>query len=224
MMSSIADNLRAVQARIDVLSRGRAVRLVAVSKTKPSSDVLEAYEAGHRHFAENYVPELLEKASQLPGDIQWHLVGHLQSNKVKKLLEVPNLYALETLDSADLADKLQHRLTLMHRAPLNVFIQVNTSGEDSKSGACPSNVLGLVQHLSQSCPLLALKGFMTIGETGSLLDFTRLAEVRATVAHSLDISEAVFELSMGMSADFEAAIEHGSTNVRVGSTIFGSRR
>lgn len=222
MLSSIADNLRTLQGRVDSLARGRGVRLVAVSKTKSCSQIMDAYHAGHRHFGENYIAELVEKAAELPRDIQWHMIGHLQSNKIKKLLEVPNLYILETLDSVDLADKLQRRLALASRT-LNVMIQVNTSGETSKSGTDPSLVLSIVEHLRQSCPLLALRGFMTIGESGSDQDFTNLRQVRAEVASALSVPENDFELSMGMSGDYESAIEHGSTNVRVGSSIFGGR-
>mmetsp|Transcript_19146 Transcript_19146/g.34930 ORF Transcript_19146/g.34930 Transcript_19146/m.34930 type:complete len:225 (+) Transcript_19146:3265-3939(+) len=223
MLSSIADNLRAIQVSIETAAKGRSVRLVAVSKTKSCEMILEAYHAGQRHFGENYVAELLEKAPQLPSDIQWHLIGHLQSNKIKKLLEVPNLHILETLDSIELANKLQHRLSLSRRPPLDVFIQVNTSGEASKAGSEPTKVLSIVEHVRASCPLLALRGFMTIGESGSVQDFINLSQIRADVAAALSLPEDSFELSMGMSTDYEQAIAYGSTNVRVGSSIFGYR-
>uniref|UniRef100_A0A383WD70 Alanine racemase N-terminal domain-containing protein n=1 Tax=Tetradesmus obliquus TaxID=3088 RepID=A0A383WD70_TETOB len=180
---AVARALKDVAARIDsaVKRSGRTqpVRLVAVSKTKPAGAIQEAYDAGHRDFGENYVQELLDKAPLLPGDIRWHFIGHLQSNKARALLEgVPGLACVQTVDSAKLADRLNRIATdLQRQQKLGVMLQVNTSGDESK----------------------------------------------AQVAAALGVSADSLELSMGMSGDFEQAVEMGSTNVRVGSTIFGAR-
>ncbi|EFN58933.1 hypothetical protein CHLNCDRAFT_48564 [Chlorella variabilis] len=207
---------------------GRPPRLVAVSKTKPAEAVREAYEAGHRVFGENYVQELADKAPLLPQDCAWHFIGHLQSNKVKALLEaVPNLALLETVDSAKLASKLDSTVASLGRPPLAVFVQVNTSGEESKYGVEPQDCLALARHIHEQCPHLRLAGLMTIGMpdyTSRPENFRCLADCRRAVCAALGLQEGDLELSMGMSGDFEAAIEMGSTNVRVGSTIFGARQ
>jgi len=202
-------------------------RLVAVSKTKPAEAVQEAYEAGQRVFGENYVQEMLDKAPLLPKDIQWHFIGHLQSNKVKAIIEgVPNLTMIETVDSTKLADKLNKAVEAAKRDPLPVMVQVNTSGEESKYGVQPADCVPLAAHIVRKCSGLRLAGLMTIGQpdySSRPENFTCLAQCREAVAKELGLDPGSLELSMGMSGDFEQAIEMGSTNVRVGSTIFGAR-
>ncbi|KAL2649790.1 hypothetical protein R1flu_017918 [Riccia fluitans] len=203
------------------------VRLVAVSKTKPVSLLQEVYDAGHRHFGENYVQEIIEKAPQLPDDIRWHFIGHLQSNKAKALVAgVPNLYMVEGVDSPKVANNLEKAVGALGRRPLKVLVQVNTSGEESKSGVEPSECVELAKHVKLDCPNLEFSGLMTIGNadyTSTPENFKCLAICRDKVCEELQIPTDQCELSMGMSGDFELAIEMGSTNVRVGSTIFGAR-
>lgn len=203
------------------------VRVVAVSKTKPVSLIQQIYDAGHRCFGENYVQEIIDKAPQLPDDILWHFIGHLQSNKVKPLLNaVPNLAMVEGVDNDKIAYNLDRVVSGIRRQPLKVLVQVNTSGEASKSGVNPSDCVDLVKHVKLGCPNLEFSGLMTIGMpdyTSTPLNFQTLLNCRAEVCVALGISESQCELSMGMSGDFEQAIEMGSTNVRIGSTIFGPR-
>lgn len=207
--------------------RSQSVRVVAVSKTKPVELLKEAYDTGHRHFGENYVQEIVDKAPAMPNDVQWHFIGHLQSNKVKTLLEgVPNLSMLETVDSEKLANKLSNAVEALGRSSLPVMLQVNTSGEESKYGCTPDGVVQLAQYVADQCPGLKLAGLMTIGQpdySSRPENFVCLAECRAQVAAALGMAPEQLELSMGMSGDFEQAVEMGSTNVRVGSTIFGAR-
>lgn len=132
VMSNVQANLADVLARIAAVAAGRQVRLVAVSKTKSEGDVRAAYDAGQRHFGENYAQELAEKAPQLPADVRWHFIGHLQTNKAKLVANVPGLYMVETIDSAKLASALNRALPET-APPLRVLIQVNTSGEDGAS-------------------------------------------------------------------------------------------
>lgn len=202
------------------------IRVVAVSKTKPVSLIRQVYDAGHRCFGENYVQEIVEKAPQLPEDIQWHFIGNLQSNKVKPLLSVPNLAMVETVDDEKIANVLNRVVGTIGRKPLKVLVQVNTSGEESKYGVDPAGCLELVKHVSSSCPNLEFCGLMTIGMpdyTSTPENFKTLANCKTEVCKALGIPEDQCELSMGMSGDFELAIEMGSTNIRVGSTIFGAR-
>ncbi|CAM8881477.1 unnamed protein product [Rhodiola kirilowii] len=203
------------------------VRVVAVSKTKPPSLIREAYDSGHRCFGENYVQEFIDKVPQLPEDIEWHFIGHLQTNKVKSLLAaVPNLFMVEGVDNQKLANHLDRAVSTSGRNPLKVLVQVNTSGEASKHGVEPSSCVELAKHIRLACPHLEFSGLMTIGMkdyTSTPENFQTLLNCRTEVCKALQISENRCELSMGMSGDFEMAIEMGSTNVRIGSTIFGPR-
>ncbi|XP_065862431.1 uncharacterized protein [Euphorbia lathyris] len=219
--------LRVRQAAERAGRRPELVRVVAVSKTKPVSLIRQVYDAGHRCFGENYVQEIVDKAPQLPEDIEWRYIGHLQSNKVKTLLAgVPNLATVEGVDNQKLATLLDRAVSSLGRNPLKVFVQVNTSGEASKSGIDPSGCVGLAEHVKLHCPNLAFSGLMTIGMpdyTSTPENFRALLNCRNEVCKALGMGEDQCELSMGMSGDFEQAIEMGSTNVRIGSTIFGPR-
>ena len=208
-------------------------RLVAVSKTKTPEIIHAAYTHGQRHFGENYVQELVEKAnhqllSQL--DIRWHFIGHLQRNKCNTLASVPNLWAVETVDSDRLATQLDSSWKKSgSERRLKVFVQVNTSAEDSKSGCSPGAVPELVKHIVNTCGCLEFCGLMTIGRTGHDYsvgpnpDFDCLLQCKKVICEQGIVMTGDVELSMGMSADYEEAIAAGSTNVRVGSSIFGSR-
>lgn len=224
---SLKDALQRIQTTTEKSGRQKAPRLVAVSKTKPVEMLKEAYDAGQRVFGENYVQEILEKVPQLPEDISWHFIGHLQSNKAKSLIEgVPNLAMLETVDSVKLANKLDNAVSCASRAPLPVMVQVNTSGEESKFGLDPAETLELARHIQKECHFLRLAGLMTVGNadyTSTPDNFKCLADCRERISSELGIKEEDLELSMGMSGDFEPAIGAGSTNVRLGSTIFGKR-
>ncbi|XP_027062139.1 pyridoxal phosphate homeostasis protein isoform X1 [Coffea eugenioides] len=203
------------------------VRVVAVGKTKPVSLIQEIYDAGHRCFGENYVQEIIDKAPQLPDDIRWHFIGHLQSNKVKSLLAaIPNLATVEGVDNTKVANYLDREVSRLGRPPLKVFVQVNTSGEASKSGVEPSDSIELAKHVRLGCPNLEFSGLMTIGMpdySSTPENFKTLFKCRTEVCKVLGMAEFQCELSMGMSNDFEQAIKMGSTNVRIGSTIFGPR-
>ncbi|XP_037091873.1 pyridoxal phosphate homeostasis protein-like [Pollicipes pollicipes] len=241
-MSEIGQRLGSVLEKVRSAGRERpqelqysVPRLVAVSKTKPVKDIIEAYHAGQRVFGENYVNELVEKAMdpkllELCPDIRWHFIGRLQRNKVSKVARLAALSMVETLDSPRLADALNAAREKADLDPLGVMVQVNTSGEQSKGGVQAVEVASLVRHVQQQCPALVLTGLMTIGAynhdmaIGPNPDFERLLRCREEVCKELDLSPRHMELSMGMSADYEHAILVGSTNVRVGSEIFGVRQ
>ncbi|CAM0147544.1 unnamed protein product [Urochloa decumbens] len=240
---------RAQQAAARAGRAPGSVRVVAVSKTKPVPVIRGVYDAGHRCFGENYVQELIDKAPQvgldwppplgrsrvmttenlplLPEDIEWHFIGNLQSNKAKALLAgVPNLDMVESVDDEKIANRLDRVVADLGRKPLKVLVQVNTSGEESKFGVDPSGCVELAKHVKLNCPNLVFSGLMTIGMldySSTPENFKTLSNCRKEVCKELSIPEEQCELSMGMSADFEQAIEMGSTNVRVGSTIFGAR-
>ena len=230
--TDIASSLQLVMDNVQNYCNGGPVpRIVAVSKTKSVEDILKAYEAGQHHFGENYVPELRQKASDarlVSLNIKWHFIGHLQSNKCNMLCAVPNLYMVECVDSEHLATKLDgcvKRLELL--GPLRVMVQVNTSGEDNKSGYHPDTCVQLVNHVIAKCPNLQLCGLMTIGRLGHDYavgpnpDFECLLRCRSVISKETGRND--LELSMGMSADYVEAIKAGSTSVRVGTSIFGAR-
>lgn len=208
-------------------------RLVAVSKTKPVEMIVCAYEQGQRHFGENYVQDLVVKSQDpllVDLDICWHFIGHLQRNKCNNLAACPHLWAVETVDSERLASSINASWGKMgYDKRLSIFVQVNTSGESSKHGSASDAVIDTVRHVINSCNHLEFLGFMTIGRTGHDYsigpnpDFECLVQIRKEVCDELGLSMDKVELSMGMSSDFEQAIYSGSTNVRVGSEIFGSR-
>jgi pyridoxal phosphate enzyme (YggS family) len=226
-MGAIATALQACQNRISSACKkaGRAekcAQLVAVSKTFPAVSIREAHAAGQRVFGESYLQEALPKLEELADlSIEWHFIGPLQSNKTRQI--AAHFDWVHSLSR----DKIAQRLSEQRPAnlpPLNVCIQVNVSGEDSKSGVSPDAALALA-HTTAALPNLCLRGFMAIPEPSqdpSLLHsrFRRVAELlQAARTSGLDLDT----LSMGMSADLEAAILEGATLVRVGTAIFGAR-
>jgi PLP dependent protein len=214
---AIRENLAAVEARIAAAcaraGRQRSdVTLVAVSKTFPASAVDEAIAAGATDVGENRVQEARDKKPDVRGKARWHLIGHLQSNKAKdaaKLFDV-----VQTVDSVSLAEKLSRAAT----TPLDVLIEVNIGNEPQKAGATTGDIDELVRGVGQ-LPNLRLQGLMTIPPVGTAEESRRYFRELRTMrdAHGLR------ELSMGMSEDFEVAIEEGATIIRVGRAIFGSR-
>merc|ERR1712194_62646 len=227
---SVGEALRAVRSKVAAAvsqaNLGFEPRLVAVSKTKPIEALLEAFEAGQRYFGENYVQELVDKAPHMPEGTSFHFIGKLQSNKAAVVAAIPNCVAVETVDTAKLAAKLNQGCPKAGRKhALNVFIQVNTSGEESKGGVNGKAAAAeLVAFVRAECPQLLFTGLMTIGKPGEVSDFEELKECRAYLCEHMGIASEKCELSMGMSGDFETAVEYGSTNIRVGSSIFGGRQ
>ena len=198
------------------------VMLLAVSKTKPLSDVIEAYDHGQRHFGENYLQDALDKIDHCPhDDIEWHFIGAIQSNKTKTI--ATHFDWVHTVDREKVARLLnQHRPA--HLPPLKVLIQVNISNESNKSGVALAQLSELVEQVSQ-LPNLLLCGLMCIPATGQTESiqhhaFNKMAAARDQLSH---IYPHIKQLSMGMSGDLTSAIACGSTMVRVGTDIFGAR-
>lgn len=230
-MRSIHDNLQAVRERIAraALAAGRdprGVTLLAVSKTHPAALIEQALEAGQRAFGENYVQEAVEKMDVLAGRLgeeraralEWHLIGPLQSNKTR--LAAARFDWLHSLESEKLARRLSEQRPA-GMAPLNVLIQVNVSGESSKSGVAPEGIAALAKAIS-ALPGLKLRGLMAVPEPTpdtalQRLRFRQLRELLEKLPGGGDT------LSMGMSDDMEAAIAEGATLVRIGTAIFGAR-
>ncbi len=224
-------NLAAVQARIDAACRraGRdpaGVRLLPVSKTKPESSLRLAYAAGCRTLGENKVQEAFGKweAMRDLADLRWSVIGHLQTNKAKLVARFASEF--QALDSLRVAEALDRRLQAEGRS-LDVFVQINTSGEASKYGLAPGDAAGFIERLP-AFTALRVRGLMTLAVFSSEAErvrqcFILLRRLRDRLRQSAPAGVELAELSMGMSGDYEIAIEEGATVVRVGQAIFGAR-
>ena len=225
----IAENLAYINHRIRSAaeSAGRdpaSVRLVAVSKTRPVADILEAHEAGQSIFGENYVQELTAKLAALKESATWHFIGHLQSNKVKYIAGQVSL--IHSVDRISLADEISLQWSRLGKV-CDILIQVNISGEASKSGTTEEGAIQLVRDCSL-LPNIRVLGLMTMPPFFDDPDaarpyFEELRRLSQTIEAEKMPGVEMRELSMGMSGDFEAAIQEGATLVRVGTAIFGER-
>ena len=228
-MGAIAENLKAIKERIAQAARraGRepgAVRLVAVSKTKPAEAVAEAYACGQGIFGENYVQELVAKKEELPPGICWHFIGNLQSNKVRQIAGKVDL--IHSVDRLSLAREIDRQWGALGKV-CEILVQVNISREETKGGTGCEELLGLVREAAQ-LPHLKVVGLMTMppffdDPEGARPFFRKLRELAAEVERAGIAGVTMRELSMGMSGDFETAVEEGATLVRVGSALFGER-
>lgn len=225
----LAENLQQVNANIEkaCAAVGRApseITLVAVSKTKPVSMLQEAYDAGARVFGENKVQEIMDKYDQLPSDIQWHMIGHLQRNKVKYIID--KVAMIHSVDSLRLAQTIEQEAAKKELV-MPILLEVNVAEEDTKFGLKVEEVLPLLEQIS-SFSHIQVKGLMTIAPFVENPEENR--EVFRTLKKlSVDISAkninnvTMSVLSMGMTGDYQVAVQEGSTMVRVGTGIFGER-
>ncbi|MCL1117094.1 MULTISPECIES: YggS family pyridoxal phosphate-dependent enzyme [Pseudomonadati] len=229
MNTTIADRLSIAQSRINQAAQKCSrmpdeIKLLAVSKTKPNSDIIEAYQAGQRLFGENYVQEGEQKISELSAkypDIEWHFIGPLQSNKTKIVAQ--HFDWMHTLSRLKIAQRLNEQRP-DHQSPLQVCIQVNISQEDTKSGIDADEVMALATQINQM-PKLTLRGVMAIPTATDDIqvqqdEFSKLQRIYQNLQQHF---ENIDTLSMGMSGDLDVAIANGSTMVRIGSAIFGDR-
>jgi hypothetical protein len=227
-MTDIAENLKEVKKRIEVAAMKAArdpssITLVAVSKVHPASSIRKAYQAGQRHFGENYAQELRDKAEELKDleGIYWHFIGHLQRNKTKYV--APCVSLLETVDSPRLAEELARQAERFGRT-VNCLVQVNVGEEEQKSGCEARETEQLVQVIEKT-PGLCLSGLMTIPPWDLEAEETRrYFKALYQLREELGGAKRLPHLSMGMSHDFEEAVKEGATFVRVGTAIFGTRR
>lgn len=225
----LAENLKIVEEKICAAckraNRNRdEVTLIAVSKTKPVSMLNEVYHEGIRCFGENKVQELTEKYDRLPEDVKWHLIGHLQRNKVKYIIDKVEL--IHSVDSIRLAETIEQEAA-KRNVIANILIEVNVAEEDSKFGLKVEDVLPIVEEIAKF-PHIRIKGLMTIApfvenpeENRNV--FASLQKLSVDIAEKNIDNVSVEILSMGMTNDYEVAIEEGATMVRVGTGIFGER-
>jgi PLP dependent protein len=227
---TIAQRLQQIHDRIDAAAAqaGRApadVRLVAVSKTRPAAEVSAAFQAGQVIFGENYVQELNAKAPLVQEPVEWHFIGHLQSNKVRQIAGL--VIMIHSVDRLSLAEEINRQWAKLGKV-CDVLVQVNIAGETTKSGTTEAGALELVRMIS-ALPNLAVRGLMTMppffdDPEAARPYFHELKRLAGLIASKGIPGVEMKELSMGMSGDFEAAIQEGATLVRVGTAIFGERQ
>ncbi len=226
---SIADNIAHVRSVIteSCKSAGRNpedVTLIAVSKTKPVSMLKEAYDAGCRDFGENKVQEIMDKYDKLPGDIRWHMIGHLQTNKVKYIID--KVYMIHSVDSTKLADVISKE-AVKHGVTMKILLEVNVAGEDSKFGTASDEACKLWEYAA-ALPGIEVCGLMTVApytddpETNRQY-FVVLHDLAVDISRKRKDNDIGIYLSMGMTGDYAVAIEEGASFVRVGTGIFGER-
>ena len=226
----VSENLEQVKANIEAACKrvGRDpkdVCLVAVSKTKPISLIEEAIEAGQDTFGENKVQEIMDKIDRLPSDIRWHMIGHLQTNKVKYI--VGKVFLIHSVDSLHLAEAISKE-AVKQNTTVNILIEVNVAKEDTKYGAMAEDTVSLVEKIAL-LPGISVKGLMTIAPyvenpQENRQYFVKLKQLAVDIK-SKNIDNVHMDiLSMGMTGDYMVAIEEGATYVRVGTGIFGERQ
>ncbi len=223
-MNVIVENSNAILSKLP-----EGVRLVAVSKFKPVEMLMQAYEGGFRCFGENYVQELVEKQGQMPGDVEWHMIGHLQSNKVKYI--APFVHMIHSVDSPKLLAEINKQAARNNRL-IECLLQVHIAEEETKSGMNRDELLALVNSdlpdTLHNVKITGLMGMSTFTEDEAVVrkEFRLLKEIFEEVKTLRPRSDhfSMEEISMGMSGDWPVAVEEGSTMIRVGSAIFGARQ
>ncbi|MEP6946529.1 MAG: YggS family pyridoxal phosphate-dependent enzyme [Acidobacteriota bacterium] len=226
--TDLEQNLREIRHRIAgaAAKSGRSVKLVSVSKTHPTSVLHMAIDAGANILGENKVQEAESKIAELGRDsAEWHLIGHLQSNKARKAVQLFDV--IQTIDSIELAERLERICGEEGRDSLSVFVQVDLAGEETKSGVAENELPPLVDFL-KGCRHLRFDGLMIVPPFSDDIEksrpyFERLRAIRDKLTAENAFNSGPGELSMGMSHDFEVAVEEGATVVRIGTAIFGAR-
>lgn len=229
MHTEIAENIRQVEKNIDTACKNAGrnreeVTLIAVSKTKPVSMLQEAYDYGCRHFGENKVQELVEKYEQMPKDIKWHMIGHLQRNKVKYIID--KAYLIHGVDSLRLAEEISKE-AVKKNVTAHILVEVNVAKEETKFGTTMEETLQLVKNIA-ALPSIQVEGLMTIAPYVENPEknrqyFSDLYELSVDIMNKNIDNINMNVLSMGMTGDYMVAVEEGATYVRVGTGIFGDR-
>lgn len=228
-MGFVEENLKTVEHNIAEACRKSKrnredVTLIAVSKTKPVSLIMEAYNAGIREFGENKVQELVSKYEEMPKDIHWHMIGHLQTNKVKYIID--KAYLIHGVDSLHLANEISRQAVRRH-ITANILIEVNIAGEESKFGCRYDQAEKLAADIS-ALPGICVRGLMTIAPyvkdpEENRQCFQKMRQLSVDITNNSGNNSKVNVLSMGMTGDYTVAIEEGASYVRVGTGIFGER-
>ena len=192
--------------------------LVAVSKKRPVESIQVIYNLGQRIFGENYPQELLTKSKGLPKDIEWHLIGHLQTNKVKKLLvEIPNI-VIESVDRIDVVKKISQYADVKNKT--KVYLEINISGEETKTGCPLKDIFNVIDEIMKNKDKIEFVGIMSLGKIGDKKEFEKMVEIKNEICEKYSLDKNKFIASFGTSQDFNEAILSGTDEVRIGHQIF----
>ena len=213
--NSVLDQIKATKEKT---SSKKNPIVIAVSKKRSVESIQVIYNLGHRIFGENYPQELLEKSKKLPKDIEWHLIGHLQTNKVKKILEeIPNII-IESVDRIDVVKKIAQYADIKN--PTKVYLEINISNEDSKTGCPLEKIYEVIDEIIKNKDKLILVGIMSLGKIGDKQEFEKMIQIKNEICEKYGLEKDKFIASFGTSQDFQDAILSGSDEVRIGHQIF----
>lgn len=225
----ILENINRVKQQMKIACENserdlKEVTLIAVSKTKPLPMLQEAYDYGIRDFGENKVQEILDKYEAMPNDVKWHMIGHLQRNKVKFIVD--KVYLIHSVDSLRLAEEISHQ-AILKNVNVNILVEINIAKEETKFGATQEDAVKLVENIAK-LPNIFIKGLMTIAPNVENPEenryyFATLREISVDILKKNIDNVNMSVLSMGMSNDYKVAIEEGASYIRVGTSIFGDR-
>ncbi len=210
--------LENIKKSVEKTSSKKSPILIAVSKKRSVESIQVIYNLGQRIFGENYPQELLTKSKSLPKDIEWHLIGHLQTNKVKKILEeIPNV-VIESVDRIDVVKKISQYGDVKNKT--KIYLEINISGEESKTGCPLDNINIVLDEIFKNKDKMELIGIMSLGKVGDKKEFEKMVEIKNNICDKYGLDKNKFIASFGTSQDYEEAILSGSDEVRIGHQIF----
>ena len=218
LKSNYTSTLESIKSSSEKSPNKKVPILIAVSKKRSVESIQVIYNLGQRIFGENYPQELLTKSESLPKDIQWHLIGHLQTNKVKKLLEqIPNL-VIESVDRVDVVKKISQYADVKNRT--KVYLEINISGEESKTGCPFKDIYNVIDEIMKNKDKIEFIGIMSLGKIGDKKEFEKMVEIKNEICEKYSLDKDKFIASFGTSQDFNEAILSGTDEVRIGHQIF----
>ena len=218
LKSNYTSTLESIKSSSEKSPNKKVPILIAVSKKRSVESIQVIYNLGQRIFGENYPQELLTKSESLPKDIEWHLIGHLQTNKVKKLLEqIPNL-VIESVDRVDVVKKISQYADVKNRT--KVYLEINISGEESKTGCPIKDIYNVIDEIMKNKDKIEFVGIMSLGKIGDKKEFEKMVEIKNEICEKYSLDKDKFIASFGTSQDFNEAILSGTDEVRIGHQIF----
>ena len=218
LKSNYTSTLESIKSSSEKSPNKKVPILIAVSKKRSVESIQVIYNLGQRIFGENYPQELLTKSESLPKDIEWHLIGHLQTNKVKKLLEqIPNI-VIESVDRVDVVKKISQYADVKNRT--KVYLEINISGEESKTGCPIKDIYDVIDEIMKNKDKIELVGIMSLGKIGDKKEFEKMVEIKNEICEKYSLDKNKFIASFGTSQDFNEAILSGTDEVRIGHQIF----
>ena len=218
LKSNYLSTIESIKSSSEKTSTKKTPILVAVSKKRPVESIQVIYNLGQRIFGENYPQELLTKSKELPKDIEWHLIGHLQTNKVKKLLEeIPNI-VIESVDRVDVVKKISQYADVKNKT--KVYLEINISGEETKTGCPLKDIFNVIDEIMKNKDKIEFVGIMSLGKIGDKKEFEKMVEIKNEICEKYSLDKNKFIASFGTSQDFNEAILSGTDEVRIGHQIF----